>query len=72
MEQTAAVLPPSVVIKRSRSRGGCAGTLRWRGAGERAMNAIGVVIISELLCSAIIRAVGTSVSDACKRLPTLA
>jgi len=43
-----AVLPPSVVIKRSRSGGGCAGALRWRGVGEHAINAIGVVILSEL------------------------
>ena len=48
LEQTAAMLPPSVVIKRSRSRGGCAGALRRRGAGERAMNAMRVVIVPEL------------------------
>ena len=42
------MLPPGVAIERSRSRAGCAGTLRGRGAGERAMNAIGVVVVPEL------------------------
>ena len=41
------MLPPSVVIKPSKSGGGRAGALRWRGAGERAMNAISVVIVFE-------------------------
>jgi len=41
------MLPPSVVIKRSRSGGGRARAVRRRGAGERAMNAMGVVILSE-------------------------
>ena len=39
--------PPSVVIKRSRS-GGRSGALRGCGAGERAMNAVSVVIVLEL------------------------
>jgi len=42
------MLPPSVVIKRSRSGGGRARALRWCRAGERAMNAMDVVILSEL------------------------
>ena len=45
------VLLPSVVIKRSSSGGGCSGALRRRGAGERTMNAMGVVIVSELPAS---------------------
>jgi len=48
LEQTAAVPLPGVVVKRSRSGGRCAGALRWLGAGERAMNAIGVAIVSAL------------------------
>ena len=42
------VLPPGVAIERSRSKGGCAGRLRGRGAGDRAMNAIGVAVGPEL------------------------
>ena len=42
------VLAPSVVIKRSICGGGRSGVLRWRGAGECAMNAMRVVIVSEL------------------------
>src|SRR4249920_2641954 len=42
------MLPPSVAIKRSRSGGGRARAVCRRGAGERAMNAMRVVILSEL------------------------
>src|SRR5438876_404479 len=49
LKQPAVVLPPSVVIKRRRSRGGRSGELRWRGTGERPMNAMSVVIVAELL-----------------------
>ena len=42
------VVPPRVVIKRSSSGGGRSGALRWRGAGERTMNAMGIVIVSDL------------------------
>ena len=49
LKQPTAVLPPSIVIKRSRSGGGRSGPLRWRGTGERAMNAMSVVIVAELL-----------------------
>ena len=41
------MLPPSVVIQRGGGRGGRSGALRWRGAGERTMNAMGVVIVPE-------------------------
>jgi hypothetical protein len=39
------MLPPSVTIKRGGRRRGCAGELRGRRATERAVNAVGVVII---------------------------
>src|SRR6266498_1690494 len=42
------MLSPGVVIKRGRNEGVYAGTLRWRRAGECAMNPIGVEIVSEL------------------------
>ena len=47
LKQTAAMLPPSVTIKRGRSRGRCAGALRGRRAIERAVDAMRVVIIRE-------------------------
>ena len=39
------MLLPSVLIKRSRSRGFCTGALRWRGTVERAVHARSVVIV---------------------------
>jgi hypothetical protein len=41
------VLPPYVVINGCGSADGCSGALRWRGAGERAMNAMRIVINGE-------------------------
>src|SRR6266446_10118237 len=43
------MLLPSVLIKRSRSRGFCTGTLRWRGTVKRAVHARGVVIVPKCL-----------------------
>jgi len=47
LKQTATVLPPPVAIKRGGSRGWCAGALRRRHAIERAVDAMGVVIVPE-------------------------
>ena len=47
LKQTAAMLPPSVTIKRGRSRCGCAGALRRRRAIERTVDAMRVVIVPE-------------------------
>src|ERR1700694_905719 len=41
------MLPPSVMLKRSGSRGGCAGALRGRSPIERAVDANCVVIVPE-------------------------
>jgi hypothetical protein len=49
LKQPTAMLLPSVLIKRIRSRGFCTGTLRWRGTVERAVHARGVVIVPKCL-----------------------
>src|SRR6202795_2236835 len=43
------MLLPSVLIKRSRSRGFCTDMLRWRGTVERAVHAKGVVKVPKCL-----------------------
>jgi hypothetical protein len=45
LKQTAAMLRPSVTIKRGGRRWGCAGAICGRRATERAVNAVGVVIV---------------------------
>ena len=49
LKKTPTMVPPSAKeIECSIHGGGRSGALRWRGADERAMNAIGVVIVPEL------------------------
>src|ERR1700688_3092852 len=43
------MLLPSVLIKRSRSRGFCTGALSWRGTVERAEHARSVVIVPKCI-----------------------